>query len=79
MTLARVRKTEGELIKQWQALKGTQQADLIVELLELKLERLKEDLLRITQADFPRLQGEAKTYNDLLKLLTKEPLNINKV
>lgn len=44
----------------------------VLELLKLEFEMAKTALVSCTQEDFARLQGEARAYLNLVKILTRE-------
>ena len=51
--------------------------ELFCELLELKLQQGKDELVsNCTPANFPIVQGQAKAYLELLTLLRKQPVKI---
>lgn len=71
----RKRKLE-ELGKLLRERKGSLEVTSIMEVIELKLDEVKEQLLTCDEDEFRRLQGEAQAYEKLTRLLTRKPLSL---
>lgn len=54
---------------------GTQDVDTLMMLLHSLLESAKQNLVSADISEFQKLQGEAMTYNKLVKLLERKPLS----
>lgn len=57
-----------------QARQSSYEVQQFVELLQLLLEDAKESLVACTSEDFHRVQGEAQTYDKILRMLNRLPI-----
>ena len=53
---------------------GSAEHQALLELLRLKLEQAKHQLVTCSPQDFQRFQGEAQAYNKLIASMTTQPL-----
>lgn len=68
------RQNQQILIDNIQARQTTYEVQQFVELLQLLLEDAKESLLACNAEEFPRVQGEAQTYEKILRMLNRPSL-----
>lgn len=68
------RKAQAEIIAAIQSRAGTYEVQQVMDLLGLLLEDSKNNLLVCASAEFPRVQGEAQTYDKLIRMLTRPSL-----
>lgn len=68
------RQNQQTLIENIQTRQNTYEIQQFIELLNLLLEDSKETLLACTAEEFPRVQGEAQTYEKILRMLNRPSL-----
>ena len=77
MNLDRKQRQE-TLIQQLKDRAGSFEVQTTIELLQVMLDGAKNNLLTCTGNDFNRVQGEAQTYDKLIRLLTRQSLSASK-
>lgn len=68
------RQTQQTLIENIQARQNTYEVQQFVELLRLLLSESMTSLLVCNAEEFPRVQGEAQTYDKILRMLSRPAL-----
>jgi len=75
MTSKSPRSQRQRLIESLHKRVGTFDIDLVLQLLDVCREEVKEKLLRCSPEEFPRLQGEGVAYDNLVKAISRKPLS----
>jgi hypothetical protein len=65
------RQERHRLLKAIQERSATYEIQHVMELLDLLLSEARDNLVNCSAEDFPRLQGEAQTYDKLIRQLTR--------
>jgi hypothetical protein len=69
------RQKQEALVKQIRDRAASFEVQSVLDLLTMLLEGAKNNLLTCNSNDFNRLQGEAQTYDKLMRLLTRPGIN----
>lgn len=69
---------QDQLVKELQQRVASHEVQTTLDLLALLLEGAKNNLLTCTSEEFNRLQGEAQTYDKLIRLLTRPSISSSK-
>lgn len=63
------------LANRLRAKQGTEDVDNMMAMFKALLESAKHNLVTADISEFQKLQGEASTYNKLIKMIERKPLN----
>lgn len=69
------RRKQEELVQALQARRASYEVLHMLELLKVMLEGAKNNLLTCGKEEFAKLQGEAQTYDKLIRMLTRASVN----
>lgn len=68
------RRSQTTLIENIQSRIASYEIQQVIDLLTVLLEETKDQFLTCATHDFPRVQGEAQTYEKILRLLNRPPI-----
>lgn len=69
------RRKQEELVQALQARRTSYEVQHMLELLKVMLEGAKNNLLTCGKEEFAKLQGEAQTYDKLMRMLTRQSVS----